>query len=155
MTELVRIVQEATETAVRKSSVRPMRTFICIRCRQAFDHNKPGRRPWRCKECIRAVEVERIQLRNISDRIKRLDSRDPLCRDCRAALVFDDTGARRCMRVYCDPCRAERKRSQDGRRNGKLKGYGTTNTGGVSLLLPSPKAIPKNADGRRPSDRES
>ena len=73
MTELVRIVQEATETAVRKSSVRPMRTFICIRCRQAFDHNKPGRRPWRCKECIRAVEVERIQLRNISDRIKRLD----------------------------------------------------------------------------------
>ena len=122
MTELVSIAQEATETAVRKSGARRMRAFICIRCRQAFDHNKPGRRPWRCRECIRAVEVERIQLRNISDRIKRLDARDPLCRDCKAALVFDDTGARRCMRVYCDPCRTKRKRGQDSRRNGKLKG---------------------------------
>ena len=63
-------------------------------------------------------EVERIKIRNVQDRLRRLANRNPLCGDCRAVLAFDDSGSRRGMRRFCDSCLTRRKRAQDSRRNG-------------------------------------
>ena len=77
-----------------------------------------GRTPWYCTPCVQAKEVERIKIRNVQDRLRRLAKRNPLCGDCRAVLAFDDSGSRRGMRRFCDSCLTRRKRAQDSRRNG-------------------------------------
>jgi hypothetical protein len=98
-----------------------MKTFQCRRCYALIKYKREsgsGRTPWYCRPCVQAKEVERIQLRNAQDRIKRLAKRDPLCGDCRQALEFDDSRSRRGMRIYCDACLTRRKRLQDSRRSG-------------------------------------
>jgi len=97
-----------------------IKTFACHRCHHSFAYSRnagSGRNPCYCRPCVKAKERERIQLRNVQDRAKRLMKRDPLCRSCRGPLVFNDSGVKRGMRLFCDPCRTKRKRSQDGRRN--------------------------------------
>jgi hypothetical protein len=63
-----------------------------------------------------ATPAGRTDLRNVADRLKRRAERNPNCRDCGQPLVFDGSGPRRDMHIYCAPCRTKRKRSQDSRR---------------------------------------
>ena len=96
-----------------------MRLFNCRRCGGTIKYARAsvqGRTPWYCKPCVKAIEIDRIQLRNVADRLKRRAKRNPNCRDCGQPLVFDDRGPRRDMHTYCAPCRTKRKRSQDSRR---------------------------------------
>jgi hypothetical protein len=96
-----------------------MRILTCRRCHGTIEYTRDtgsGRLPCYCKPCVKLIEVERIQARNAADRARRRAERDPLCRDCRLPLVFDDSGPRRDMHTYCAPCRTMRKRSQDSRR---------------------------------------
>ena len=98
-----------------------MKLLECRRCGGTIEYARKsgrGRTPWYCKICVKTIEVERIQARNIADRAGRRADRDPLCRDCRMPLNFDDSRPRRDMHTYCAPCRTRRKRSQDGRRIG-------------------------------------
>jgi len=96
-----------------------MRLLNCRRCGETFKYAREpgqGRTPWYCKPCVKAIEIDRIQLRNVADLLKRRAQRNPNCRDCGQPLVFDGSGPRRDMHIYCAPCRTKRKRSQDSRR---------------------------------------
>jgi hypothetical protein len=96
-----------------------MGMFMCRRCDVTIEYareKRSGRLPWYCKPCVKAIEIDRIQLRNVADLLKRRAQRNPNCRDCGQPLVFDDSGPRRDMHTYCAPCRTKRKRSQDSRR---------------------------------------
>ena len=98
-----------------------MRMFMCRRCDGTIEYAREkgsGRLPWYCKPCVKAIEIDRIQLRNMADLLKRRAQRNPNCRDCGQPLAFDDSGPRRDMHTYCAPCRTARKRSQDSRRIG-------------------------------------
>jgi hypothetical protein len=97
-----------------------MRLLNCRRCGARVEFAREyGRGPWYCAPRVKAKEVERIHARNVQDRQKRRAERDPLCRDCRQLLVFDDSGAKRDMHLYCKKCITKRKRSQDSRRVGR------------------------------------
>ena len=83
-----------------------MKLLECRRCGGTIEYARKsgrGRTPWYCKICVKAIEVERIQARNIADRARRRADREPLCRDCRMPLNFDDSGPRRDMHTYCLP----------------------------------------------------
>lgn len=96
-----------------------MKTYNCRRCHSTVQRLNPrGRPPSYCKECVAAIYAERIQARNVQDRVKRLARRDPLCADCKQQLVLNTGGAKRDMHVYCSACLKRRKRGQDSRRNG-------------------------------------
>ena len=81
-----------------------MRMFTCRRCHGTIEYHRDsgsGRLPWYCRPCIGEIYVARIQARNAADRTKRRAGRDPLCRDCRMPLKFDDSGQKRDMHTYC------------------------------------------------------
>jgi hypothetical protein len=92
-------------------------SYECRRCHSAVRRlNLSGRSPWYCRDCVQAIYAARIQVRNATDRIKRLARRDPRCGDCKQQLVLKTCGAKRDMHVYCTACRNKRRRMQDSRR---------------------------------------
>jgi len=113
--------RRTTNVACRKRGL--MKTFECRMCRQSFEYNRKssvsGGFPLYCgQQCRAAKEAERIQARNVQDRVRRLARRDPVCGDCKQQLVLNTDGAKRDMHVYCSACLKRRKRKQDSRRNG-------------------------------------
>ena len=117
MTNATGPVQGAQEESPNGSLIK---TFACYCCHHLFAYSRnagAGRNPCYCRPCVKAKERERIQLRNVQDRAKRLMKRDPLCRSCRNPLVYSTTAASGAACAYFVIHAAPSASGQDGRRN--------------------------------------
>ena len=97
--------------------------LYCADCGANLARVREGvRGPMRCEECrklhARHLDLARMKAGCEREKVRRRELRDPNCRGCDQPLVFDDSGERMDMKIYCSPCLMKRKRSQDSRRFG-------------------------------------